>query len=63
MINDYFQGGVPSEDKVPHLHAITSRKMAVLQCPELLNYCGVDKDELKNQLSEATESSYIKQLG
>lgn len=47
MVDDYFQSGVPTEDKVPHLHAITSRKMAVLQCPELLGYCGVDKEGLK----------------
>ena len=31
--------GIPNEKTLPHLHAITSRKMAVLQCPDLLNYC------------------------
>jgi len=27
---DGFFNGIPNEDRVPHLHAITSRKMAVL---------------------------------
>jgi hypothetical protein len=38
--------GIPNEDSLPHLHAITSRKMAVLQCPDLLKYCDVEKDTL-----------------
>lgn len=62
MVDDYFTDGVPSDDKVPHLHAITSRKMAVLQCPELLGYCGVDKDQLTEQLNDELQSNYIKQL-
>jgi hypothetical protein len=40
-------------DQVPHLHAISCRKMAVLQCPELLRYCKVDRDLLREQLNES----------
>jgi hypothetical protein len=36
---------------IPHLHAISCRKMAVLQCPELLRYCKVEKDLLREQLN------------
>lgn len=35
MLDNFFSG-IPNEDRVPQLHAITSRKMAVLQCPDLL---------------------------
>jgi hypothetical protein len=56
-------------DQVPHIHAISCRKMAVLQCPELLRYCKVDREVLREQLNP-TESdsqmdgngSYLKDL-
>jgi hypothetical protein len=43
MIDSFFQG-IPNQDVVPTLHAITCRKMAVLQCPDLLDYCNFDKE-------------------
>jgi hypothetical protein len=43
MEDEYF-GGIPNQDKMPTLHAITSRKMAVLQSPDLLEYCNFDKE-------------------
>lgn len=48
--DDYFNG-IPNEDKVPQLHAITSRKMAVLQCPDLMRYCDVEKDVLNKMFN------------
>jgi hypothetical protein len=43
--------------------------MAVLQCPELLRYCSVDKDLLREQLNPAEADSqmdgngnYLKEL-
>ena len=49
---DGFFNGIPDEDKVPQLHAITSRKMAVLQCPDLMRYCDVEKDVLNNMFNQ-----------
>lgn len=48
---DGFLSGIPNENSVPHLHAITSRKMAVLQNPDLLKYAQVDKASLNNMFS------------
>lgn len=66
MAEQFFAGVLPDMDTVPHLHAISCRKMAVLQCPELLRYCKVDKDLLREQLSDGDsqmEGEYLKQLG
>ena len=46
-------------DQVPHLHAISCRKMAVLQCPELLRYCKIDKDLLREQLNPTKADSQM----
>ena len=43
---DQFLSGIPNENLIPHLHAITSRKMVVLQSPDLMSYCKVNKDLL-----------------
>lgn len=47
MIDAYVEG-IPNEDKIPTLHAITCRKMAILQSPDLLEYCKFDKEMLQN---------------
>ena len=44
--------GIPNEKTLPHLHAITSRKMAVLQCPDLMKYCQVEKGTLNRLFDE-----------
>ena len=48
MMIDECMGGIPNEDKLPSLHAITCRKMAVMQSPDLLEYCNFDKEKLQN---------------
>jgi hypothetical protein len=49
---DSFFTGIPNENQLPHIHAITTRKMTVLQCPDLLRYCKVDKESLLNIFGE-----------
>ena len=58
MVDNFF-GGIPNEDKVPQLHAITCRKLAILQSPDLLQYCNVDKESL---LAEGSQSEYLLEL-
>lgn len=45
---DQFMSGIPNESNMPHLHVLSCRKMTVLQCPDLLAYCGVDKQLLND---------------
>jgi hypothetical protein len=46
MANEFFQG-IPNENKVPHIHAISCRKMTILQNPDLLAYCNLSKESLR----------------
>jgi hypothetical protein len=67
MVDNFFSG-IPNEDKVPHIHAITSRNMAILQSPDLLNYCQVDKNTLNtvygqtDELADSTSVNFLQNL-
>lgn len=52
QILDTFFTGIPNENKMPHIHCITTRKMTVLQSPDLFKYCKVDKTTLNSIFSE-----------
>jgi len=54
--------GIPNENSIPHLHTITSRKMAVLQNPDLLQYCQVNKSTLNDIFGSSQESSELTAL-
>lgn len=64
MANEFFQG-IPNENKVPHIHAISCRKMTILQNPDLLKYCEVSKESLLTVFSadaDAASQTHLKAL-
>jgi len=61
MVESFF-GGIPNEANMPQLHAITSRKMTVLQNPDLLKYCQVDKATLNEVFGQKEETAMLTSL-
>ena len=55
-MTDGFFSGVPNEEITPRLHAITSRKMTVLQSPDVLSQCQIDKKTLSRIFSDSDEN-------